>query len=107
MVPFFDGRLEIDNGEAERRLKVLALGRKKWLIAGSDAGAERMATNLTVRGTALVHGVDPLAYLTDILRRIADGIPSSGVAELMPDGSAKQHGQNAHTGQAGIPRLVV
>jgi transposase len=107
MVPFFDGRLEIDNGEAERRLKVLAIGRKNWLFAGSDAGTERIATILTVLGTAVAHGIDPLAYLTDILRRIADGIPSSSVAELMPDGWAKQHGQNAHTGQAGIPRLVV
>lgn len=39
LVPFHDGRLEIDNGEAERRLKVLATGRRAWLFAGSDAGA--------------------------------------------------------------------
>ena len=105
-VPFRDGRLEIDNGEAERQLKVLATGRKNWLFAGSDAGGERAATILTVLGTALMHGLDPLAYLTDILRKIAAGISGSRLDELMPVRWAQDHGKQAHTEQAPVPRLV-
>ncbi len=106
-VPFCDGRLEIDNGEAERRLKLLATGRKNWLFAGSDAGAERAATILTVVGTAVAQGVDPLAYLTDVFGRIAAGFPSSRLAELMPLAWAKQRGQQIKTDQPPIPRLIL
>lgn len=106
LVPFNDGRLEIDNGEAERRLKVLATGRRAWLFAGSDAGGERAATILTVLGTAVLHGIDPLAYLTDVLKQITDGISASRVHELMPDAWAQKRGQQPPAHQPFVPRLV-
>lgn len=106
LVPFYDGRLELDNGEAERRLKVLATGRKAWLFAGSDAGGERAATILTVLGTAVINGVDPLAYLTDVLKQIANGISAADVGQLLPDVWAKQRGQQPHAHQIPVPRLV-
>jgi transposase len=106
LVPFNDGRLEIDNGEAERRLRLLATGRKNWLFAGSDKGGERAATVLTVLGTALVQGVNPQAYLTAVLGRIAAGWPASRIAALMPLAWAQEAGQQAKAQQPSIPRLV-
>jgi transposase len=106
LVPFSDGRLEIDNGEAERRLKVLATGRKNWLFAGSDRGAERAAIALTVLGTAVLQGVDPLAYVTDVLRKIAGGWPSNRIDDLMPATWAEQLGQQVQAQKPAIPRLI-
>jgi transposase len=105
LVPFNDGRLEIDNSEAERQLKVLAIGRKNWLFAGSDAGGERAATALTVLATAVWQGVDPLAYLTSILQSIAGGIPKSRIAELLPMAWAEKNGQQVAAQASAIPRL--
>lgn len=106
LVPFSDAQLEIDNGEAERRLKVLATGRKNWLFAGSDKGAERAAIALTVLGTAVLQGVDPLGYVTDTLRKIAGGWGASRVAELMPTVWAAQEGQQVQANKPVIPRFV-
>lgn len=60
-----DGRLEIDNGVAERALRGVALGRRNWLFAGSQAGGERAATLYTVIETVKANGVDPQAYIAD------------------------------------------
>ena len=54
-----DGRLEIDNNAAERALRAVALGRKNYLFAGSDAGGERAAAIYTLIGTAKLNGLDP------------------------------------------------
>ena len=67
-----DGRLEIDNNAAERSLRPVALGRKNYLFAGSDAGGERAAAMYTLIGTAKLNGLDPDAYLRTVLARIAD-----------------------------------
>ena len=67
-----DGRIEIDNNAAERALRAVALGRKNYLFAGSDAGGERAATLYSLIGTAKLHGLDPEAYLSHVLERIAD-----------------------------------
>lgn len=107
LVPFSDGRLEIDNGEAERRLKMVAIGRKNWLFAGSDAGGERAATLLTVLGTAVWQGVDPLAYLTAIFAKIAAGISAGSVAQLLPLAWADQSGQQISAQKTVLPRLIV
>ena len=48
---FTDGRFEIDNGEVERRIRPVALGRKNYLFAGSDKGAERLAIAYTLFGS--------------------------------------------------------
>jgi hypothetical protein len=65
-----DGRIEIDNNAAERALRVVALGRKNYLFAGSDRGGERAAVIYSLLGTAKLNGVDPEAYLRDVLSRI-------------------------------------
>jgi transposase len=78
-----DGRIEIDNNPAERALRVVALGRKNYLFAGSDAGGERAAAIYSLLGSAKLNGIDPEAYLTSVLRRIADH-PINRVAELLP-----------------------
>jgi hypothetical protein len=78
-----DGRLEISNNAAERSIRPLALGRKNYLFAGSDIGGERAAAAYTLIETAKLNGLDPEAYLRDILGRIADH-PINRIAELLP-----------------------
>ncbi len=81
---FTDGDYEIDNGEPERQLRRVALGRKNFLFAGSDAGAERIAVAYTVLGTCHKNGVDPLAYLTDVITKLQAGWPVARLDELLP-----------------------
>jgi transposase len=78
-----DGRLEIDNNAAERALRTVALGRKNYLFAGSDAGGERAAAIYSLTGTVKLNGLDPEAYLRDVLTRIADH-PINRIEELLP-----------------------
>jgi transposase len=78
-----DGRIEIDNNAAERSIRGIALGRKNYLFAGSDAGGERAAAIYSLIETAKLNGIDPEAYLRDVLNRIADH-PINRVAELLP-----------------------
>lgn len=78
-----DGRLDICNNAAERAIRPLALGRKNWLFAGSDTGGERAATIYTITETAKLNGLDPEAYLRDIIHRIADH-PAKKINELLP-----------------------
>jgi hypothetical protein len=78
-----DGRLEISNNAAERAIRPLALGRKNWMFAGSDTGGERAAAVYTLIETAKLNGLDPEAYLRDVLGRIADH-PINRIAELLP-----------------------
>jgi len=67
-----DGRVAIDNNPAERALRPIGIGRKNWLFAGADTGAETLARAMTVVETAKLNGLDPQAYLADILDRIHD-----------------------------------
>jgi transposase len=67
-----DGRVAIDNNPAERALKPIGIGRKNWLFAGADTGAETLARAMTIIETAKMNGLDPQAYLTDVLARIND-----------------------------------
>ncbi len=78
-----DGRICLSNNAAERALRGFALGRKSWLFAGSDRGADRAAAVTTLIATAKLNDVDPLAWLADVLARIAD-IPQSRLPELLP-----------------------
>jgi hypothetical protein len=78
-----DGRIEIDNNAAERSLRDVALGRKNYLFAGSDAGGERAAAISSLLGTAKLNGVDPEGYLRAVLARIADH-PINRIEELLP-----------------------
>ena len=79
-----DGRLEIDNNIAERALRGIAIGRRNWLFAGSKAGGERAAAIYTVIQTCKANGVDPQAYIADVIARVADDWPASRWNELMP-----------------------
>jgi len=67
-----DGRIEIDNNAAERALRAIALGRKNFLFAGSDAGGERAAAIYSLVGSAKLNDIDPEAYLRFVIERIAD-----------------------------------
>ena len=78
-----DGRLEIDNNAAERAIRPLALGRENYLFAGSDKGGERAAAIYSLIGTAKLGGLDPEAYLRDVLARIADH-PINRIGDLLP-----------------------
>lgn len=78
-----DGNLEIDNNAAERALRVVALGRKNYLFCGSDTGGERAAAIYSLIGTAKLNGLNPEAYLRDVIARIADH-PANRLDELLP-----------------------
>ena len=78
-----DGRIEIDNNAAERALRVVALGRKNFLFAGSDGGGESAAAIYSLLGTAKLNGIDPESYLRNVLSRIADH-PINRIEELLP-----------------------
>src|SRR5579859_3849303 len=78
-----DGRICLTNNAAERALRGFALGRKSWLFAGSERGADRAAAMATLIMTAKLNDVDPLAWLADVLSRIAD-LPRSRLQELLP-----------------------
>jgi transposase len=67
-----DGHIKIDNNAAERALRAVALGRKNYLFAGSDTGGERAAAIYSLIGSAKLNGLDPEAYLREVLSRIAD-----------------------------------
>jgi hypothetical protein len=78
-----DGRVCLTNNAAERALRGLALGRKAWLFAGSDRGADRAAIMYTLIGTAKLNDVDPQAWLADVLARIAE-TQQNQLADLLP-----------------------
>jgi transposase len=79
-----DGRLAIDNNVAERGLRTIAVTRKNFLFLGSDEGGLRAAHIYTIVETARLNGLNPQAYLADIIDRMAKGWPRSRLAELLP-----------------------
>ena len=78
-----DGKIEIDNNTAERAMRIIALGRKNWLFAGSDSGGETAAAIYTITETAKLNGVNPWTYLKQVLARIQNH-NAKKVAELLP-----------------------
>jgi transposase len=78
-----DGRICLTNNAAERALRGFALGRKSWLFAGSDRGADRAAFMATLLMTAKLNDIDPQAWLADVLARIAD-TPITRLEQLLP-----------------------
>jgi hypothetical protein len=79
-----DGRIELDSNIVERAIRPQAITRKNSLFAGSDGGGRTWATIATLLQTAKMNGIDPLAWLTQTLERIANGWPSSEIDALMP-----------------------
>ncbi len=78
-----DGRICLSNNAAERALRGIALGRKSWLFAGSDRGGQRAAAMYSLIVTAKLNNVEPQAWLTDVLARIA-AHPASKLTDLLP-----------------------
>jgi transposase len=78
-----DGRICLSNNAAERALRGIAVGRRNWTFAGSDRGGERAAAVYTLIETAKLNGVDPQAWLADVLARIADH-PAKRITDLLP-----------------------
>tara|TARA_R100000750_G_scaffold62932_1_gene59320 strand:- start:7696 stop:8037 length:342 start_codon:yes stop_codon:yes gene_type:complete len=78
-----DGRVGIDNNPAERAMRPIGIGRKNWLFAGSDSGGETLARAMTLIETAKMNGLDPQAWLADILDRIHDR-KINRINELLP-----------------------
>jgi hypothetical protein len=68
---------------AERALRAVALGRKNYLFAGSDAGGKRAAAIYSLLGTAKLNGLDPELYLRTMLERVADH-PINRIQEFLP-----------------------
>ena len=78
-----DGRLCMSNNAAEREIRAVAVGRKNWTFAGSDAGGHRAAAIYTLIATAKLNDVDPHAWLADVLARLPDH-PARRIADLLP-----------------------
>lgn len=78
-----DGRICLTNNAAERALRGLALGRKSWLFADSQRGADRAAVMYTLIATARLNDVDPQAWIADVFARIAD-TPQGRLSDLLP-----------------------
>jgi transposase len=78
-----DGRICLTNNAAERALRGFALGRKCWLFAGSERGADRAAVMAALIMTAKLNDVDPQAWLADVLARIAEH-PAHKLNDLLP-----------------------
>ena len=78
-----DGRLELDNNIAERSVRGIAVGKKNYLFAGSEAGGERAAVIYSLVETAKLNGVEPHAWLKHVIQNIADH-PMKKIDDLLP-----------------------
>jgi len=78
-----DGRVEIDNNNVERLFRLVALGRRNWFFAGSEQGADDAAIVYSIVASCRDLGIDPFAYLSDVLARIPH-LPRSRMRELTP-----------------------
>jgi len=79
-----DGRIELDTNTVERSMRPIALNRKNALFAGHDTGAENWACLASLIETCKLNGVDPQAYLTDVLTKLVNLWPAARIDELMP-----------------------
>jgi hypothetical protein len=74
----------LDDNTVERAIRPIALGRKNHLFAGSDGGAARWAVVASHLANAKLNDLEPFAYLKDVLERMSNGHPMSGLDELLP-----------------------
>ncbi|MCE9564032.1 MAG: transposase [Planctomycetes bacterium] len=83
-----DGRLSVDNNLSERTLRAIALGRKNWKFVGSASSGANAAVHFTVVGSCRHLGIDPFAYLRDVLpklRELGANPTDEQLVELLPD----------------------
>ena len=78
-----DGRLEMTNNAAERAIHPVTLGRRNWTVLGSDAGGDRAAIHFRLIQICKLNGVNPEAYLADLIDRVGDH-PTSRIDEPLP-----------------------
>lgn len=89
-----DGRLPLDNGEVERLIRLIAIGRNNYLFAGSDAAGQRAAHAYTLVLSCYRLSMDLWAYLRDVLPKLGDTrFPASRLAELLPEAWLQQQCQ--------------
>ena len=79
-----DGRLRLDNNLCEGQIRDVALGRKNFLFAGSDAGAHRLAVYYSLMRSCALNKVCPFEYLRDVIIKLASGWPDARIDELLP-----------------------
>ncbi len=79
-----DGRIELDTNIVERSMRPIGLTRKNALFAGNDAAAANWACAASLIETCKLNGVDPEAYLADVLTKLVDLWPAARLDELMP-----------------------
>lgn len=79
-----DGCIELDTNPVERAIRPIALGRKNHLFAGSDGGGHRWAVICSLIETAKLNGVEPYAWLSDVLARMVDGHTANQLDQLLP-----------------------
>lgn len=80
---FADGRLEIDNNTAERAMRIVAIGRKNWMFAGSDQGGHNAAIFYSLLESAKQNGLNTFEYLSDVFAKIPN-TPNEELFRLLP-----------------------
>ena len=75
---------QIDNNLVENAIRPSAIGKKNWLLIGHPKAGQRSAIIYTMVENCSVHGIDPLAYLTDVMPRIVDRDSGADVSDLLP-----------------------
>lgn len=78
-------RVDLDNNIIERSIRPIAIGRKNWMVAGSEDGAERAALLMSLVGTCRMLGIDPATYFCDVLMRVRMRPRNAECADLTPD----------------------
>ena len=79
-----DVKIPVDNNASERALRIVALGRKNFMFVGHEDAGQNLAILYSLMATCEEHGVDPQAYLADVLVRV-DAHPNKRIYELLPD----------------------
>ncbi len=84
-----DGQIDFDNNAVKRAIRPVALGRKNHLFAGSDGGADRWAIVASLLATAKLNGIEPYAYLKDVLERMTNGHPANRIVDISCPGTGR------------------
>jgi hypothetical protein len=88
-----DARFAIDNGDAERAIRPIAVGRANWLQIGGDGGLPTASVLLSLCASARRSRLDPWAYLAHVLSELTIRTPGADLADLLPDERARTLGR--------------